>query len=324
MGLIPLRLMPCQGPQMRYSRAVVSSPASIANFGPGFDSFGLCLDTPRDLVTVKRAPAGMFEVKVVGSGSLPTDPMRNTASYSAIKLAEACGCEDAGFSMTVKKGMKPGSGIGSSAASSVGGALGMAALLGIKDKKAVLEAAAMGEELISGAMHFDNVAAALYGGFTVVSDARTRTIVQIRPPKFEIVVVIPDVTVETRRARAVLPEKVHMRDAVSNLSLASGMVHAMMKRDVKAIASHLDDSLAIPYRKSLVPGYDAVRESAMASGALGVSLGGSGPAVFAIALRGASRIKSAMVDAFRESAGLDSESFVTHPGEGARIETVSK
>jgi homoserine kinase len=308
---------------MRYSKAVVSSPASIANFGPGFDSFGLCLDTPRDIVTVKSADAGAFEVRVTGKGTVPTDPVKNTASYAAIKLAESCGRDDVGFSMIIKKGMRPGSGIGSSAASSVGGALGMAALLGVKDKKLVLEAAAMGEELVSGARHFDNVAAALYGGFTVVSDARARKILRIKPPKFEVVVVVPDIIVETRKARAVLPEKVHMRDAVSNLSLASGMVHAMMKKDVRAIASHLDDSLAIPYRKSLVPGYDAVRESALSAGALGVSLGGSGPAVFAIALGGSARIRSAMVKAFKESAGLGSESFVTHPGEGARIESVS-
>lgn len=322
MGLISPRLMPCQEPEMRYSKAVISSPASIANFGPGFDSFGLCLDTPRDLVTVRGAAAGTFQVKVTGRHTVPTDPAKNTASYAAMKLAESCGCDEVGFSMTIKKGMKPGSGIGSSAASSVGGALAMATLLGVKDKKLVLEAAAMGEELISGAMHFDNVAAALYGGFTVVSDVRTRTVLHIRPPKFEVVVVIPEVTVETREARAILPEKVHMRDAVSNLSWASGMVHSMMKRNVRAIASHLDDSLSIPYRKSLVPGYDAVRESALSAGALGVSLGGSGPAVFAIAMGGSTKISLAMVKAFKDSAGLASESFVTFPGEGARIESV--
>ncbi len=308
---------------MRYSKAVVSSPASIANFGPGFDSFGLCLDSPRDIVTLRSAAAGVFEVRSTGKGAVPSDPEKNTASFAAMKLAEACGPEDMGFSMTVRKGMKPGSGIGSSAASSVGGALAMAALLGVKDKKLVLEAAAKGEELISGAMHFDNVAAALYGGFTVVSDARTRTVLQIKPPKFEIAVVVPDVTVETRTARAVLPDKVHMRDAVSNLSWASGMVHAMMKKDVRAMAAHLDDSLSIPYRKSLVPGYDAVRESALAAGALGVSLGGSGPAVFAISMSGSAKIKLAMAKAFKESAGLGSESFVTFPGEGARIESLS-
>ncbi len=318
-----MRLMPCQELEMRYARAVVSSPATIANFGPGFDSFGLCLDSPRDQVTMRKAKSGSFEVKVKGKKTVPTDPMENTASYAAIKLAESCGCNDIGFSMTIAKGMKPGSGIGSSAASSVGGALAMAAMLGIKDKGLILEAAAMGEELISGARHFDNVAAALFGGFTVVSDVRKRTILQIRPPRFQVVVVIPDVTIETRRARAVLPKKVDMGDAVRNLSMASGMVHAMMKRNVRAIASHLGDSLSVPYRKSLVPGYDAVRESAMAAGALGVSIGGSGPAVFAIAQGSASRIRLAMAKAFKESAGLASESFVTVPGTGAKVESLS-
>ena len=315
--------MPCQELEMRYARAVVSSPATIANFGPGFDSFGLCLDSPRDKVSLRKAEAGCFEVKVKGKNAVPTDPMKNTASYAAIKLAESCGCADAGFSMTITKGMKPGSGIGSSAASSVGGALAMAALLGVKDKWAILEAAAMGEELISGARHFDNVAAALFGGFTVVSDLRSRNILRIKPPRFQVVVVIPDVTVETRRARAVLPKQVDMGDAVCNLSLASGMVHAMMKRNVKAIASHLGDSLSVPYRKTLVPGYDAVREGAMAAGALGVSIGGSGPAVFAISQGSASKIRLAMVKAFKESAGLASESFVTVPGAGAKVESLS-
>lgn len=323
MGLISMLLMPCQELEMRYTKAAVSVPATIANFGPGFDSFGLCLDSPRDLVTLRRSTAGSFKVDVKGKGPVPSDPSRNTASYAAVKLAEAVGCDDIGFSMTVKKGMKPGSGIGSSAASSVGGALAMASILGVKDKELVLEAAAMGEELISGVRHFDNVAAALFGGFTVVTDAGRRTILQIRPPRFQVVVVIPDVTVETRKARAVLPEKVPIGDAVCNLSLASGMVHAMMKKDIRSIASHLDDTLSVPYRKTLLPGYDAVRESALAAGALGVSIGGSGPAVFAIAQGNASRIRLAMTKAFKASAGLGSESFITVPGTGAKVESLS-
>lgn len=318
-----MHLMTCQELEMRYAKVVVSAPATIANFGPGFDSFGLCLDSPRDMVTLRRARSGSFEVKASGRGPVPTDPMTNTASYSAIKLAELAGRNDVGFSMTIKKGMKPGSGIGSSAASSVGGALAMASLLGQRDKGLVLEAAAMGEELISGTRHFDNVAAALFGGFTVVTDISRRSILQIKPPRFQVVVVIPDITVETRRARAVLPEKVPMGDAVCNLSLASGMVHAMMKRDLRSIVSHMDDALSVPYRKTLVPGFDAVRESALAAGAMGFSIGGSGPAVFAIARGSAAKIRTAMTKAFKESAGLRSESFITVPGTGAKVESRS-
>lgn len=301
-------------------KVIVSSPATIANFGPGFDSFGLCLDSPRDVISMRRLPRGKIEVKVAGKHKLPTDPLRNTASYAAIKLAEACGCGRFGFSMTIRKGMKPGSGIGSSAASSVGGALAMASLLGVRNKDLILEAAGMGEELIAGSRHFDNVAAALYGGFTVVSDARSRTILRIRPPVFEVAVVIPDISVETKRARQLLPGKVPMGDAVTNLSWASGMVHAMMTKDVRAVGSYLDDRLALPYRKTLIPAFDDVRDAALSAGAVGVSIGGSGPTVFAVCEDGADRVRKAMAGAFRSKGGLRSDSFVTIPGSGARVE----
>lgn len=304
------------------SRAVVSSPATIANFGPGFDSFGLCLQSPRDTISIRRLPAGKRVVKILGKHRLPTNPDKNTASYAATKLVELCGCDDTGFSMTVRKGMKPGSGLGSSAASSAGGALAMATLLNLKNKEMILEAAAMGEELVSGSRHFDNVAAALYGGFTVVSDLKTRTVIQLRPPRFQIVVVLPDISVETRRARDILPRTVPMEHAVSNVGLASGMMHAMIKRNVRQIGAYLDDRLALPYRSALIPGYESVRDAAVKAGAYGVSVGGSGPAVFAITQGNAQRIRKAMVGAFKTDAKLGSESFITVPGTGAKVESV--
>jgi homoserine kinase len=308
---------------MRFERAVVSSPSTIANFGPGFDSFGLCLDSPRDRVSMRRMPKGRYEVKVLGKHKVPTTPLKNTASYAAIKLAELCGCEDIGFSMTIRKGTKPGSGLGSSAASSAGGAVAMATILGLRNKEMILEAAAMGEELVAGSRHFDNVSAAIYGGFTVVSDLKTRTVLQIRPPKFQIVVALPEISVETRKAREILPNSVPIADAVCNVGWASGMLHAMMKRNVRMIGAYLDDRLALPYRMSLIPGYEAVRLAAINAGAYGVSIGGSGPAVFAITQGNAVRIKTAMVDAFRSSAGLKASSFITVPGTGAKVESSS-
>ncbi len=308
---------------MGFERAVVSSPASIANFGPGFDCFGLCLESPRDVVSIRRRPTGRLELKVVGKHHVPDDPERNTASYAALKLAELCGCERVGFSMTLRKGTKPGSGLGSSAASSVGGALAMASLLGVRNKELIIEASAMGEELVAGSRHFDNVAATLYGGFTVVSDLRTRTVIRVKPPPFRIVVVLPEISVETRMARGILPEKVAVSDAVCNVGWASGMLHAMMKRNLRMIAAHMDDRIALPYRRALIPGFAAVRESALRAGALAVSIGGSGPAVFAISTGNAAKIKASMVESFRTAAGLKAESFVTLPGKGARVESLS-
>lgn len=302
-----------------YKIAKISSPATIANFGPGFDSFGLCLDSPRDTIAIRRLESDKRIVTVVGRHRLPTAPEKNTASYAAMQLAEMCGCGKVGFKMNIKKGMKPGSGIGSSAASSAGGALAMAALLGLRNKQMVLEAAAMGEELIAGSRHFDNVAAAIYGGFTIVSDVSTRTILRIRPPMFHVVVAIPDIAINTREARKILPRKVTMKDAVSNVGWASGMLHAMIKGDPKMIGKYLDDRLAVPYRKELIPGYEEVRRRAVEAGAYGVSIGGSGPAVFAIAQGKVDKIRKAMVTAFSEEAGLAAESFVTVPGTGARV-----
>jgi homoserine kinase len=300
-------------------RALVESPATIANFGPGFDSFGLCLASPRDLISIKRLPRGKHQVKITGKHRLPVDPEKNTASYAAMRLAELCGAEDIGFSMNVKKGIKPGSGIGSSAASSAGGALAMAALLGVRSKEMILEASAMGEELVAGSRHFDNVAAAIYGGFTVISDLETRTVIQIRPPDFQIVVALPNISIETRAARSILPRNVPIGDAVCNVGWASGMLHAMMKRNVRMIGSYLDDRLALPYRKALIPGYEDVRDAAIEAGAYGVSIGGSGPAVFAITQGNAARIRKAMSDAFMRSAKLKSDTFITSPGIGARV-----
>lgn len=312
-----------QVPRMVCSRAVVSSPATIANFGPGFDVFGLCLERPRDRISIRRLPRGRHEVKVLGRYELPTDPLENTASYAAIKLAELCGCGDPGFSMTIRKGMKPGSGLGSSAASSAGGALAMATLLGVRSKELVLEAAAMGEELVAGARHFDNVSAAIYGGFTVVSDIRTRTVIRLRPPPFKVVVVLPEISIETKKAREILPRAIPVSDAACNLGWASGLLHAMIRRDIKMIGRYLEDRIALPHRAKLVPGFEEVRSEALDAGAYGVSIGGSGPAVFAVCQEGAARIRRAMVAAFRRSAGIAAESFVTLPGTGARVEAVS-
>jgi homoserine kinase len=186
----------------------------------------------------------------------------------------------------------------------------------------ILEASAMGEELVAGSRHFDNVAAAIYGGFTVVSDLRTRTVIQIRPPRFQVIVALPDISVETRKAREILPKGVAIADAVCNVGWASGMLHAMMKRNTRMIGSYLDDKLALPYRKALIPGYEDVRAAAIDAGALGVSIGGSGPAVFAISLGNAVKIKKAMAEAFRRSAGLGSQTFVSLPGTGAKVQSL--
>lgn len=293
----------------------VSVPATIANFGPGFDTFGLCLEKPRDIIEVELSDEIRVEVK---GYSVPEDPEKNVASVSAKALLKLSGVES-GFKMRLKKGIRPKSGLGSSGASALGGALGIAKALNINDRQLIIKAALEGEKLAAGSAHGDNIIPALFGGFTVLKSLSPLDVFKINP-SFELVVVLPDVEVSTKKARAVLPRFVPLGDAVRNLTLASSLVLALKENDVRKIGELLDDYLAIPYRKPLIPWFERVRKAALESGAYGVSLSGSGPAMFALG-EDLKNIGKAMVDAFEEE-GVKAEYFISEVGGGAECSDV--
>jgi len=288
----------------------VSVPATIANFGPGFDVFGLCLEKPRDVIEVELSDEIRVEVK---GYSVPEEPEKNVASVSALSLLKILGIES-GFKMKIKKGIRPGSGLGSSGASALGGALAMAKLLDIDDRELIIKAALEGERIASGKAHGDNIIPALFGGFTILKSLSPLEVFKISP-KLKLVVVLPDVEISTRRARQVLPKYVPLSDAIRNIALASSLVLALKENDVKGVGQLLDDHLAIPYRKPLIPWFDKVRKVALEGGAYGVSLSGSGPAMFAIG-ENLKNIGKAMVEAFEEE-GIKAEYFISEVGGGA-------
>ncbi|USH00018.1 homoserine kinase [Thermococcus argininiproducens] len=288
----------------------VSAPATIANFGPGFDVFGLCLEKPMDVIEVKLADE--VEVKVEGY-EVPEDPSRNVASVSALSLLGEVGVES-GFKMKIKKGIRPTSGLGSSGASALGGALAIAKLLGVEDKETILRAALEGEKVASGTPHGDNVVPALFGGFVVLNSLFPLNVVKI-DVKLKLVVVLPEVKVSTKKARELLPKYVPLRDAVKNLALASSLVLALEEGDIEEAGRLLDDYLAIPYRKPLIAWFDKVRRAALENGAYGLSISGSGPAVFALG-DNLKEIGKAVVEAFEEE-GIKAEYFISGVGGGA-------
>lgn len=293
----------------------VSVPATIANFGPGFDIFGLCLEKPRDIIEVELSDEIRVEVK---GYSVPEDPEKNVASVSAKALLKLSGVES-GFKMRLKKGIRPKSGLGSSGASALGGALGIAKALNINDRQLIIKAALEGEKLAAGSAHGDNIIPGLFGGFTILKSLSPLEVFKINP-SFELIVVLPDVEVSTKKARAVLPRFVPLGDAVRNLTLASSLVLALKENDVKKVGELLDDYLAIPYRKPLIPWFERVRKAALESGAYGVSLSGSGPAMFALG-EDLKNIGKAMVDAFEEE-GVKAEYFISEVGGGAECSDV--
>jgi len=288
----------------------VSAPATIANFGPGFDVFGLCLEKPRDFIRVRLSDE--IEVKVKGY-RVPEEPHKNVASVSALSLLREVGVES-GFKMKIKKGIRPKSGLGSSGASALGGALAIARLLDIEDKEIILRAALEGERVASGSPHGDNVVPALFGGFVVLKSLFPLEVFKI-DAKLKLVVVLPEVEVSTKRAREVLPKYVPLSDAVRNLALASSLVLALENDDIEKVGKLLDDYLAIPYRKPIIPWFDRVRKAALESGAYGLSISGSGPAVFALG-ENLDEIGKAIVEAFEEE-GINAEYFISKVGGGA-------
>ncbi len=296
----------------------ISAPTTIANFGPGFDTFGLALQEPKDTIELTM-DVYETEIETVPDYSIPT---KKNAAFAAANAIAWKNRVNSPFHMKINKGARPGSGIGSSAASSVGAALAMAVAMDFDAKdEDIIQASSLGEKMASGTPHIDNVTAALLGGFTIVCSRSPIEVISIpvkKLPAFDIVVMIPDVVIETRKSRAVLPKNVPLTSAVDNISFSATVIHAMMSGDIGRVGRYLKDEMVLPYRKQLMPWFDKVKKAAMEAGALGFSMSGAGPSVFALCNGGQKDIAGAMEDAFL-SAGLKSQSFITGPGNGAEV-----
>jgi homoserine kinase len=299
----------------------VETTASIANFGPGFDTFGLCIDRPADLVEVQVESKPGIRIELAkGSYEVPLDPGRNTASIAAQEMIRLGSRKpgSVGLNLRINKKIRPGSGLGSSAASAVAGALGAAEALGVKDNHLILRAAAKGEGSSSGAPHLDNVSPCLYGGFTAIVDPANLKVLKIDPPDMRIVVCLPEMVVETSKARKLIPSQFSVKTTVSHVGWASGIIHGLMEGDIEMVASCILDDIAVPSRKGLIKGYEEVRKCAMDAGALSFSISGSGPAVFSLAKNGHEGIGKAIVKGFGD-VGVKSEYFIAKPGFGAKL-----
>lgn len=283
--------------------------ATIANFGPGFDVFGVGIGEPYDELSFRESSE--WEIRVKGH-DVPAD-VRNTAVVAARALAEMVG-ENIALKMELKKGIRPRSGLGSSGASSLAGALAMARVLGVEDERLILRAAMEGERAASGSAHGDNVVPAYYGDFTIIESYEPLRVQRI-PVDFEVVAVLPAVEIPTSEARRVLPPKIPLKDAVRNIALASSLVLALKENDLKAVGRLLDDRIALPYRRRLMPWYDRARKAALEAGAYGFSVSGSGPAVFAVG-GDVAQIGKAVAEAFEEF-GIEVDVYVTKAGRGA-------
>ena len=304
---------------MNTKQIEVFSPASIANLGPGFDVFGIALDGIGDTLRVELAPESGVKVVMKGreAGSIPTDPGKNSAGAVLQHVLENHD-SSRGFVVEVEKRVPPGKGMGSSGASAAGAAFAAIKLLKLElsDSEAV-KLAAQGEAAVAGSPHADNVSASLLGGFVMVGEGYD--VVRLEPPMFDIVVVVPDVHYEnkTRLARSLLPEKVLLKNAVHNVGSASRMAAAIAMGDADLFGRSISDHLVEPRRAQMIPDFWKVKQAALDAGALGCSISGGGPSLFAVG-GDTARVGEAMREAFEE-AGVASDIYLTRPSRlGAR------
>ena len=287
----------------------VRAPATSANLGSGFDTFGVALDRPADVVRVERAAETTIEVTGTGAQYIPENPATNTAGVVADAL-------DAPAHIHIDKGVRPSSGLGSSAASAAAAAVALDRLYdrNLGDEELV-RVAAKGEAAVSGDAHADNVAPAILGGFTVVRGDGIERV----DASLSLVACLPDIVVSTSDARDVVPGTVAMNDVVETVGSAATLALGMCRNDPVLVGRGLDEHVVTPARTALIDGYDAVRTAALDAGATGVTVSGAGPAVLAVCPPNTQkRIASALVDGF-DGVGVDATAYRTEIGDGASI-----
>ena len=284
------------------------APATVANFGPGFDLLGLALEGAGDRVTVSLARDTRIQVRsIVGDdGLLPLNPQANTASIAARSVLEEIGVKS-GLIIDIEKGLPIGSGLGSSAVSAVAAALATNSLFGSPLKtKQLIEPCLKAEAYVSG-RHADNIAPALLGGLCFVRSLEPLDIIQIHvTPRLKLAVVTPKLMVETKAARSAIPAEISTQMAVENAADLAGLLHGLRTDDFGLISRCLNDRLSTPQRQHLVPGGKQAMEAALSVGALGAAMSGAGPSYFALctSAEAASQCVQVMGEAF-ESAQLE-------------------
>lgn len=300
------------------------APATISNLGPGFDILGVAIHLPGDAVIARRRrePGLLFRVQTVQAG-VPGNARTNVAAYVAQLILRELK-PSFGVDLELQKSMPIGSGLGSSAASGVAAAMAVNALLPKPlARRDLLCFALEGERFACGAVHADNVAPSLLGGAQLIRSYSPLDVIRVPVHRSLVwVVVHPHLVVMTKRARALLPRRVPLKSAVRQSGNVAGLILGLTTGDEDVLKRSVEDVIVEPVRAKLLAGFSEVKRAALDAGALGCSISGSGPSVFAIASsqQQAKTVSRLMTKAFKKAAGVECDVFVSHTNnKGARI-----
>jgi len=294
----------------------VFAPATVANVACGFDVLGFAIDAPGDEVVARHSDEpGLKITKITGDdGKLPLTPEKNTAGVAALDFLRHLGMSDRGIELEIHKKMPFGSGLGSSAASSVAGVYAVNKLIGSPlSKKQLLPFAMQGEVSADGAWHADNVGPCLLGGILFIRSNQELDIAQIPVPKnLWTAVVHPEIEILTKVAREILPTEIPMVNATQQIGNLGGLILGLIQEDYAMIGRSIHDVIAEPRRQKLIPEFYNAKRAAIAQGALGFSISGAGPSVFALCEgeESAQRVGKAISGAFNK-VELENQCYVS-------------
>jgi len=272
-------------------------PATIANISCGFDVLGLCLETVGDEMIIRKSDVKGIKIKKIVGEDLPLETSKNVAGVAALALLDAIDYKF-GFEIEIYKNIKPGSGIGSSAASAAGAVFGINELLGKPfTRKELVGFAMKGEAIASGSEHADNVAPAILGGITLVRSSAPLDIIKIESPsELYATVIHPQIELKTSEMRAVLQPMIPLKSAILQWGNLGGLIAGFYTSDYELIGRSLHDEIVEPLRGPFIPKFDVIKKTALENGALGSGISGSGPSIFALSkgIETANRIAKAM------------------------------
>jgi homoserine kinase len=304
-------------------KITISCPATVANLVCGFDVLGMCLNDPADIMEISLLPERKIIIRSADGYPLPSEPAQNTAGAPLVEMLKEID-EEIGFEVVIHKKIKPGSGLGSSAASAAGSVVAANELLNRKfSNEDLLRFAMFGEKVASGVKHADNVAPCIYGGITLIRSIHPLDVIALNTPPLFVTVVHPQIEVKTSDARQILRKEVLLKNAIRQWGNIAGLVAGFMRGDYDLIGRSLEDVIIEPVRSILIPGFDEVKKRCKASGSLGGGISGSGPSIFMLNKEEsvAKQAEKNMQEVYTE-LGIDFKTYVTNVNtEGVKVLT---
>ncbi|MES2773010.1 MAG: homoserine kinase [Bacteroidota bacterium] len=290
----------------------VRCPGTIANLVCGFDVLGLCLHEPYDIMHVKLLDEKKVVINPTEGYDLPTEPENNTAGAPLLEMLAEIE-ENIGFEITIEKHIKPGSGVGSSAASAAGAVVAANHLIGNRfSKQDLVRFAMFGEKVASGVKHADNIAPCIYGGVTLIRSIFPLDIISIPAPPMYVALVHPQIEVRTADARQILRKEVLLKDAIRQWGNIAGLVAGFMQNDYELIGRSLEDVIIEPVRSILIPGFNEVKKQCIEAGALGGGISGSGPSIFMLCREETTaKTVETIMKGIYSRIGIDHHTYVT-------------